>query len=187
MEDSVKALELTGLFLKKAKTDVYYWKWVLVSLHNSIQGFMVCALRGKDGLNVLKDRVAERLIEAKQNNAPLPKPELDTFLNLYRKIQTDKMLMNPKSKKFIPGKHHDKSIRRLNRLRNHFIHFTPKSWSMEASTLPLMSVYCLQVIRFLAFSSGNISCNNQELRSRIGRTLHEIELALQKMQVETTS
>lgn len=176
-------MELTLFVLKRATRDSYYWKWVLVALHNSIQGFMVCALRDHEGLNVLKDRCVKQLKEAQKNKESLPKLELDTFLNLYQKIQSDYMLINPQSKKFIAKDAINRSIRHLNRLRNHFIHFSPKSWTAEISTFPSLSMQCLKVINFLVFSSGNIELN-RDAEKQIARLIREMEMLLAKCSYE---
>ncbi len=180
LQEPVKALELVKEFLDKASQDTYYWKWVLVAMHNAIQGFMVCALRGSDGMNVLKDHVVGRWLEAKKNNLPLPKLEMDTFLNLFNKIQSDRMLMHSRSKKFSAGEQHTRSMRRLNKLRNHFVHFTPKSWSMEISSLPLITLQCMAVIKFLVFSSGNIELKQNSIEE-LGKTIDHIEICLESL------
>ena len=147
---------MAGHFLARTEEDKYYWKWMLVALHNSLQGFMACALTGGDGLAILKDRVAQKWLTVQQDGLPLPHEQLDTFLNLYKKIKSAQMLFNSGSKQFIPRGRQDWSVRKLNRLRNHFIHFTPKSWVLEVSDLPKISRDCIQVIRFLVYKSGNV-------------------------------
>lgn len=164
IDEAFKSLRMAGSFLAKTQDDRYYWKWMLVALHNSLQGFMACALKGEDGLAPMKDRVAQKWLEAKKKGQPLPREELDTFLNLYKKIKSERMLMNATSIQFIPSGKQDYSVRKLNRLRNNFIHFTPKSWSFDVTDLPKTSRDCLQIIKFLVEKSGNITINEQRYR-----------------------
>lgn len=147
---------MAGQFLSRIEEDKYYWKWMLVALHNSLQGFMACSLSGGDGLAILKDRMAQKWLAAQRDGLPLPRGELDTFLNLYKKIKSKQMLVNADSRQFIPRGRQDWSMRKLNRLRNHFVHYTPKSWTLEVSDLPKTSRDCIQVINFLVYKSGNI-------------------------------
>lgn len=148
-------------FLGQVEKDVYHWKWVLVALHNSLQGFMVCALRGKDGINILKDSVVRKWVAAGSKGHPEPQ-ELDTFLNLYKKIKGHKMLINKSSKTFCPRGKQDASVRKLNQLRNNFIHFKSKSWHVEINSLPRITAEVTDIISFLALTSGNIKLKKEE-------------------------
>lgn len=181
LNEAAKTLKMIHNCLGQAEEDQYHWKWVLITLHNCLQGFMVCALRGKDGLNVLKDRVALQFREADQNNLPRPREELDTFLNLYKKIQSDKMLIYPHSKKFTAKGQHDRSVRKLNQLRNQFIHFKPKAWFFELNSLPKLAMDGKGIIDFLVFSSGNIQVKD-DLRDVIRDDLSQIEETLNKLE-----
>lgn len=178
INEAVKSLKMAGHFLSRTEEDKYYWKWMLVALHNSLQGFMACSLSAGDGLAILKDRVAQKWLAAQRDGLPLPREELDTFLNLYKKIKSEKMLVNTNSRQFIPRGRQDYSVRKLNRLRNHFVHFTPKSWSLEVSDLPTISRDCIQVIRFLVYKSGNIDglkeAANLEISDEINNLLDRL-------------
>jgi len=55
----------------------------------------------------------------------------------------------------------DKSIVMLNNYRNNFVHFIPKSWSIEISGLPNLVRQCLGIINFLVFGSNNIFCEEK--------------------------
>ncbi len=173
IEESLKSLKMASYFLGKTEEDKYHWKWMLVALHNSLQGFMACSLNSGDGMLALKDRVAEKWRAAEKNGQPLPKEELDTFLNLYKKINSNKMPLSANSKPFNPRSRQNQSVRKLNRLRNHFIHFSPKSWSLELNDLPKISQDCIQVIKFLAFKSGKIE-SSKELKHELSNEINDI-------------
>jgi hypothetical protein len=154
--ESIKALEMFCNAIKWVKKDPYYWKWAIMALHNSIQGFMVCALRSSNGLAVLTTKCAKAWMEAYENETTYPEEKLDDFVNLYKKIKSNLMIQNIDSKKYIPKGKEGWSIRKLNELRNDFIHFTPKSLSLEVSGLPKISKDILSIIDFLVNTSGNI-------------------------------
>ena len=48
--DAVFSLQLVSELLEKTEANPQYWKWVIIALHSSLQGFMVLALKGSDGL-----------------------------------------------------------------------------------------------------------------------------------------
>lgn len=49
-EEAVRSLEFAAHQAKEIVNDPYSWKWVLISLHNAAQGFMVLALWNGNGL-----------------------------------------------------------------------------------------------------------------------------------------
>jgi hypothetical protein len=55
--EATASLETAGESAARVAIDVYQWRWVVLALHNALQGFMVIALRGSDGLAVLPDSV----------------------------------------------------------------------------------------------------------------------------------
>lgn len=182
IQEAHKSLKMANLFLAHTDEDKYFWKWMLVALHNSLQGFMASSLKGEDGLTPMKEKVAQKWIEAYKNGKPLPREELDTFLNLYKKIKSERMLVTAASKQFIPRGKQDRSIRKLNRLRNHFVHYTPKSWSLEVNELPEISRDCLHVIRFLVQKSGNILITNDESLLEITNEINNFSNKLKQLE-----
>lgn len=161
--EAVKGLEMFLSNIRKVKKDLYFWKWAIIALHNSVQGFMVCALRGTNGLSVLTPECAKAWLEAYENNTTYPKEILlDDFLNLYKKIKGKYMLQYVHSKKFVPMGQEGRSIKRLNRLRNEFIHFTPQGRSLKVSGLPQLCGDVLKIIDFLVNSSGNIHFDSDQ-------------------------
>ena len=74
---------------------------------------------------------------------------------LYRK-PSDRMMMYGHSQPFKPQGTQTESVKMLNHLRNEFIHFLPKGWSLEASGLPQVVKDCVNIIAFLAFECGNV-------------------------------
>lgn len=129
---------------------------------------MVLALRQGNGLKALKDDVAARWLKAYRDGGKYPKEKLDTFLNLYKKIRSDQMLCFVHSKKFQGSEDHDRSVKKLNELRNEFIHFVPKGWSLDLVGLPDICLRSLEVVNFLGWESGNVTWyeESQGLRAK---------------------
>lgn len=180
-QQAVLALQMVSEQLPRVTDNSHHWQWVIIGLHNTLQGFMVLALRGTNDLNVLTDECAEDWMAAyERGDENYPEPKLDTFLNLYKKIKSDRMKMYGHSRPFKPSGTQGKSIKKLNNLRNEFIHFVPKGWSLEVSGLPDIVDDCIDVICFLAFECGNLVWYEQGLetqtRDLIEKAKHGISL-----------
>lgn len=165
-EEAASALEAVAEWSGRVATKVDYWKWVVFALHNATQGFMVLSLRGSNGLRPLKDNVATAWLTAHREGGDYPVEKLDSFLNLYKKVKSDSMLFFVHSKKFIPSDSQGRSIKRINSLRNDFVHFLPRSWSLEVSGLPEICLDCLVLIEFLGWECGNVIWHKEEHRKR---------------------
>jgi len=183
LNEAIKALELVQELLPRVVNDSYYWKWVIVALHNSLQGFMVCALQGSSKLNVLPDGVAAKWLEAYRGGSDeIPKQILDTFPNLYKKIKSERMIMYTESKKFVAKGQQDLHVRKLNRLRNQFIHYTPLGWSLEVSDLPAITRDCVEVIKFLALESWNILYREEQTRQDVEHLINMVQQSIEEIQ-----
>lgn len=181
-EEAISSLEMAFEAVSAVLEDIYRWKWAILGFHNALQGFMVLSLRGTDGLNVLKDRDKEKWLRAHYNKTTYPNGKLDSFLNLYKKIKSDKMfLYDNRSQIFVPKDTQEYSIRRLNSLRNEFIHFVPKGWSLETSGLPDICLNCIDVIKFLGWQCGNVFWYEPNVEARAKKSIDEVEQAVKKI------
>ncbi len=173
--EAVLALEMVAELLTKASENLYYWKWVVIALHNSLQGFMVLSLQGTDGLNVLTTNCAkEWLLAYEQKNGLYPKPKLEPFLGLYTRIKSKRMLLYTTSRRFHPKGTQTSSVKKLNELRNEFIHFVPKSWLIEISGLPRIVLDCVNTIEFLALECGNVIWYDESLEKRTKEVIAQL-------------
>jgi len=150
----VDALEFSAQLSKSVTTNKAIWKWLIIAVHNALQGACVCSLRGNDtaGLAVLTPQSGGELfvwleIESrKENPNPPPRETLARFPELYRRVCSSEYLPNPLSK----NSSRDADIKRLTSLRNDFIHFVPKGLSIELIGLPRIIGSVCEVIRHLA-------------------------------------
>jgi len=160
LTESVKALEAFYSNIRRVNGDPYYWKWAVIALHNAVQGFMVCALRGSNNLAVLTPESAKEWMDAYRVGKPYPEERLDDFLNLYKKIKGHYMHQYAHSGRFVPKGQQGWSIKKLNSFRNEFIHFVPRGWSIEVGGFPKICADSLDIVEFLVNSSGNICFHN---------------------------
>ena len=144
---------------------------------------MVLALRGTNNLNVWRKEDAEKWLDAYDRGEKSPVGlKLDTYLNLYKKIKSNSMLMYTSSIAFQPKGTQGRSIKKLNSLRNDFIHFTPKGWSLETSGLAQITEDCIDVIEFLAFECGNIIWHESQLEAKTRSLVNKANSELQKFE-----
>jgi hypothetical protein len=166
--ETVSAFEVVAEELQRVSADPYRWKWVIIALHSGLQGMMVLALQGSHGLHVLRPEDAKRWLDAHDRGGPSPGDlKLDDFLSLYRKVKGAKMLMYVDSQKFVPKGTQGGSVKLLNRLRNEFIHFTPRVLALELVGLLAMASDCLKMAEFLAWQSNNVIWGEEDLTARM--------------------
>jgi hypothetical protein len=200
--EAVTSLEMVSETLPKVIDDVRYWKWVLIALHNALQGYMVLALKGTDSFNVLTPECQKQWMEAdRRDDKVWPERRLDSFQNLYKKIKKgrkrydedaklgrsssrgpdDLMLMFVDSQPFKPRGTQTKSVEMLRILRNDFIHFLPKGWLLQVSGLPRVVSDCIDIIEFLAFQCGNILWHEKENETKTKDLIMNIRSELSKL------
>ena len=184
--ETVSALEAAADELERARTDPHRWKWAILALHCAVQGMMALALRGSNNLRILKPEDAKRFLDAVESGEPYPSDlKMDDFLSLYKKIKSDTMLFYMDSKKFAPQGTQGRSVKRLNRLRNQFIHFTPCTFILALNGLPEMTIDCLNIAWFLAWDSNNVGWDvkddGDELKQRAEKAFRAAAQAAQEM------
>jgi hypothetical protein len=181
MEEAVAALENAGRFAAEVQADLSSWRWTILSAHNALQGFMVVAIRDSAGINVLPKALAKAWLKAHEDGQSYPEERLDSFLNLYGKIKKTAIAAQFQAVRFVPSGTQSASVRRLNTLRNTFIHFLPASWSLEVSGLPRICLDSVGVIEFLAFSYRTISWSDDKLPARVSQAAAAIRRTLVKL------
>lgn len=183
-EEAVRSIEWAAQQAKEIVKDPYSWKWVLISLHNAAQGFMVLALWNGNDLLSMPDHVAAKWLKAYREKNPLPESRLDNFLNLYAKCKISENFNYCGSQPFRSTESQDSAFHDLNNFRNEFIHFTPKGWLLELNGLPSLVVDVLKLISFFGWQSTSILWYEQHHRIRakwahrsLLRTMKSVEAA----------
>ncbi len=188
-QEALNSLEYFENTLNDLDGNLYNWKWSIVVMHNCLQNFMVCALRNRNNLNILTEDTARRWreyyfrIKRRVFNGKHPPERLDSFLSLYRKLHSNRMLKYPESQRFQPHPHHDEAVRRLNKFRNGFIHFIPKTHDVSVDKFPENMLIILEIIRFIIERSGNIHWRREESKERANNHLKNIEQKLEALKV----
>jgi hypothetical protein len=103
-------------------------------------------------------------------------------LNLYKKVRHREFGKISGNVRFIPTGTEGGDIKRLNSLRNEFIHFTPKSWSLEIDGLPRIVLATARMISFLALETTNIFWHRSEARNRFMEAHAAFTVAIRQLQ-----
>ena len=154
--EAANAMEMAARFAKDLESDSHLWRWVIIALHNAAQGMMVLSLRHGNGLLALTDDCFKKWMDAHDNHTIYPVEKLDNYLNLYNKVKHSETGQIGGNQRFISEGSESNSIKRLNGLRNEFIHFTPKGWSLEVDGLPRICIDCARLVSFLGLETQNI-------------------------------
>src|SRR5450759_2585337 len=117
----VKTIE----FIRHVEANPTDWKWVILSVHGALYGFMICALKGTnpDNVQVRNKKGESRLI---------------TFGEALKRCQAQAyMLMTVNSKTLQVSPDQERSIGFIQEhFRNAFAHYQPHLWSIELHGMP---------------------------------------------------
>jgi hypothetical protein len=80
--DAVASLEAEQEFIARVTLDEHQWKWVIISVHSCVQGFMSLALNQGNGLLVLRDDLAAKWLHSYRSGKNYPVEKMDFFITL---------------------------------------------------------------------------------------------------------
>lgn len=175
-EDAVSSLELAASFLESALTDDRYWKWFVVATHSAVQGIFVLALKAGDGLLVQKLGVTQKRIAAYEADTCPPLQHMDNFFNLYKKLHKKENLRSSDSVPIQPSEVHEQAVKSLDKLRDEFLHFNAKSWSIERELIFVSVRGCLELMEFIISKSSTIIWYEQNQKERVHVALERLQL-----------
>lgn len=148
-KDVISSLQMTLTAIQLAHDNTIYWKWVVLALHSSLQGAMVCHLNRSDGLGAIKDGDVRKWYEWYNSgrNGQEPKTRLALPTDLFKWISDPNRTPNSVIWKPIStSTSRQKAFTLLHELRNSFTHFQPASWSIEIAGLPNMTSEIISII-----------------------------------------
>lgn len=161
--DVLASLSVCQQCLDRIEAEPGLWKWVILSMHNAMQGAMVCHLSGTAQLGALDKKSATAWLAWHQRDIygeierisdgidefgiPItriknkidypPKAKLANAKQLFKRLYNNCERVEPSAGGVLKiSEAERRSFDQLNKLRNEFSHFTPKGWSIELSGLP---------------------------------------------------
>jgi hypothetical protein len=156
-QEFISSMRMVHKCLISVEDDIEQWKWAVIALHNAVQGAMVQALRAGNDFRIMPEKLAQKCYQAHREDKSWPKVKMDSFPNLYKKVQSQEMMLFYTHSKILPSDpDRDYCVNKLLELRNSFIHFMPQGWSIEVSGLPHICISLIEMIKFLCWESGNV-------------------------------
>jgi hypothetical protein len=97
-------------------------------------------------------------LAAYRSGRDLPDERLDDFIPLYERMKEESG--------FTPSANVGADVQWLNRCRNDFVHYRPRSWLIEVSGLPRIASNVLSVVAYLARDEQHIRWIDTDARER---------------------
>jgi len=141
-KDVVASLHMVSDSCDSVLSDLSAWKWIVLGTHSALQAAITLHLSLGNHLLVARPEDATAWLRAHRNGELYPESKMDDFLSLYKKLKKHEIV----GYRFKPNGTQGCHIRRLNSLRNQFVHFMPQGWSIDVSCIPQMCVDCLDIV-----------------------------------------
>src|SRR5262245_13143801 len=168
-EDLLSSLKLVRVSALECRDDVQFWKWILVGAHSSLQAAIVFHLSFGNDLLVAKPAHAKKWLEAHRSGGDYPDMHMDFFLALYEKAKSQDVL----AFRLVTAPSQDQSVKTLLGLRNDFVHFMPRGWSIELAMLPKICLDSLKVVEVIAQGPIRMRWENDAQAERFEGVLAE--------------
>lgn len=175
--DVLASLSVCLMCLRKVEGEFSLWKWAILSLHNALQGAMVCHLSGTANIGALSDKSATEYLEwlgEKKDNPP--KKHLADPNTLFVRLSNENKRYEGGAgavlKITAPQKD---SFRRLHNLRNDLSHFTPKGWAIELAGLPNIFLNMIEVIETISHDDWPFRHMNDLEKGKLGNLMEQLK------------
>jgi hypothetical protein len=149
-EDAVVSLTRCEEEVIRLRKDSHSLKWMLISLHSTVQGFMALVLDQGNLINLMRVNDAEKWLKAHEQGEQYPVCSMDRFRNLYKKIKKPEFMAGIVNWSKFSQKSHDDQIKWLNEQRNQFIHFNISGWSINIAEIHLLIDRMMDIVEFCA-------------------------------------
>ena len=164
-EDALLSVELVDRLLQDTEAEPLLWKWVILALHNGLQGAMVCALSGTDGTGALSRKSRAKMLDwLATQQGPHPEPQMAPFKTLFIRACDPTHVRDGPA--LTPNDEETQDIERLHQFRRNFAHYTPKGWSIETAGLPRITLIAIAAVERLMLQNGRVTAHLDENRQR---------------------
>lgn len=85
-DEGITSLYVFRDSLKALKDDPRYFKYCIISIHNALQAYVCIALQEGNSFNLWKKKDLKEWLKKYEDNDELSIPDLDRFLNLYKRL-----------------------------------------------------------------------------------------------------
>ena len=159
--EAINAIEMVAFFSNSVSEDPYYWKWLIIALHNALQNFMVLTLFSINPIPILRNDHSKKFIKNHYETKKIKNYnyKLDTLEDLYLKIKNEAKEYNLSTNYFKPKDTDDWSVKTLNQYRNEFMHFIPCDISRSIINMICITTDSIRIIKYLFLESNRIKLN----------------------------
>jgi hypothetical protein len=162
-KDAARAMEVLNAQLVAAVIDPYSWKWVMVTLHHTVQAFAVSGLASEPTPIQAPQAGAGRFQWTPAAVDRFAVDRDDYLPALYEEVK--------RVTKFPSSPAIDQDIDALIECRRLFIQKPPRWWSLQVNELPRTVLNCLRVVEHLGWNPGHIDWYKPSLVD-LARTKH---------------
>ncbi len=153
--DAARALEMLHVQLISTLIDPYWWKWVLVGLHHSLETFLVAALaRSETPAPPVAIGEFDRAIGGATRGAESAARLMDLARSAREKLE---VTITPEL---------ERDLALLAEYRDAFLHRLPANWTLQANALPRLSHHCMQLVDRLGWNPGFVRWPSANLSDR---------------------
>jgi hypothetical protein len=139
--DTAPSLEHLNESLRLLPEKADEWKWAILACHSALQGILICVLSGSSGMGCLDNKSMARVFEWIERSrtdfaARAPRERLAELPVLLSRSRDPNFMAEFGGMPMPIDGDADRDILLLHNLRNQFVHFAPRSWSVELGGLP---------------------------------------------------
>jgi RNA polymerase subunit RPABC4/transcription elongation factor Spt4 len=181
VDQALEALRILADFLKRAPDNPYLWKWVVLAMHDAMQGFMGLALRSTHGAQLLvprhERREYQRWAEERRLGKAVPTGprQIDSFLKLYEKVQDPSRMRHfIDSRALSPTPTQDEAIKALDAYRKELTHYGDLTLVLNIAWLPTLVLEALSVAEWLLEESNTMLLRPEE-QERFRANLRQVK------------
>lgn len=150
--------------LNELKADSEQFPWAIIALHGATQAAMITNLTGTAGIGALDQATANQTLSAIHGEAEYPKAAyVAPFLELLRRTRKAERRLEQAGSLIEMSRANLRALGLLNSLRNDFVHFSPRGWSVEISGLPRIIEACVSILRAVCSSGWLIHLEAEEI------------------------
>ncbi|MDQ0419198.1 hypothetical protein J2045_000208 [Peteryoungia aggregata LMG 23059] len=207
--DVLASLAVCLTCLHKVTEHPMFWKQVLVSLHNGLQGSMVCHLSGTAQMGALderswrkahewhdKDRAGKIEYEASEEDGwpvrraksakdEFPAQRLADAKTLFSRLSSETLRLEAAGPIILVTDGQINSFDRLHSLRNGLSHFAPAGWSIELAGLPKITLDCLNVVKSIFEGDWAFRHMSSDEKTALAETIESLEMHINAMLART--
>jgi len=188
LKDAVFSLRIVNDLLERVRSDPFFWKWIVIILHNALQTLMVAVLYDWCKVGSSRWKKSRKILQKWKdlhNMTKRPKILSDKleevymadFMEIYENLKAHRIDGITLDKPFEPTEKQEERIRDLIFWRNHFVHLLPATRLLNAWEYLRLMPTCVEFTEFLTQAPGLLRFGDacKEARESVSILKRQIE------------